>query len=118
MIAAGIHWVMCPPSEKVNTIRMATAPNTLARAIFHISWKLAKRHMSLDQDVEQTSAEEPPGDIRKMMEALPAGQQEVVWLRFVDGLDLREIAEAMEVPIGTVKSRLHAAIQTLKRRTR
>ncbi|MEK6563325.1 MAG: sigma factor-like helix-turn-helix DNA-binding protein [Candidatus Binatota bacterium] len=40
---------------------------------------------------------------------LPEGQQEVVRLRFIDGLDLKEIAIALEIPLGTVKSRLHNA---------
>jgi DNA-directed RNA polymerase specialized sigma24 family protein len=38
----------------------------------------------------------------------------------VDGLSLAEIAEAMEIPLGTVKSRLHTALETLRhdKRTR
>ena len=35
-------------------------------------------------------------------------------LRFVDGLSLAEVAEAMDIPLGTVKSRLHHALQTLR----
>ncbi len=45
---------------------------------------------------------------------LPEGQREVVLLRFVDDMSLGEIAAALGVPVGTVKSRLHGAIQTLK----
>ena len=41
-------------------------------------------------------------------------QREVLLLRFVDGLSLAEIAEAMDIPLGTVKSRLHNALQTLR----
>jgi DNA-directed RNA polymerase specialized sigma24 family protein len=35
-------------------------------------------------------------------------------LRFVDGLSLAEVAGAMDIPLGTVKSRLHNALQTLR----
>ena len=45
---------------------------------------------------------------------LPEENQAVVRLRFVDGLKLEEIARAMSVPVGTVKSRLHYALQTLR----
>ncbi len=47
---------------------------------------------------------------------LPAGQREVVLLRFVDGLELAEIAVALGIPAGTVKSRLHHALRALRRR--
>jgi RNA polymerase sigma-70 factor (ECF subfamily) len=50
-----------------------------------------------------------------LVRALPEGQREVVLLRFVDGLDLSEIAAALEIPLGTVKSRLHNALTTLEK---
>jgi RNA polymerase sigma-70 factor (ECF subfamily) len=40
--------------------------------------------------------------------------REVLLLRFVDDLPLAEIAEAVDVPLGTVKSRLHNALEALK----
>jgi RNA polymerase sigma-70 factor (ECF subfamily) len=49
-----------------------------------------------------------------LVDALPDGQREVVRLRF--GLDFRleEIADALEIPLGTVKSRLHNALKSLR----
>jgi RNA polymerase sigma-70 factor, ECF subfamily len=47
--------------------------------------------------------------------ALGEEHREVLLLRFVDGLSLAEIAEALEIPLGTVKSRLHNALATLRR---
>ena len=44
-----------------------------------------------------------------MLAVLPAGHREVLLLRFVDGLPLQEIATALGLPLGTVKSRLHHA---------
>jgi RNA polymerase sigma-70 factor (ECF subfamily) len=38
----------------------------------------------------------------------------VLLLRFVDGFSLNEIAEALEIPLGTVKSRLHHALDSLR----
>lgn len=54
-------------------------------------------------------------DISLMLKDLNEGQREVVLLRFVDGLDLAAIATALEVPLGTVKSRLHGALEILRR---
>jgi RNA polymerase sigma-70 factor (ECF subfamily) len=42
------------------------------------------------------------------------GHREVVLMRFVDGLSLEEIAEALRIPLGTVKSRLHNALAALR----
>ncbi len=46
---------------------------------------------------------------------LPEEQREVLWLRFVEDFSLNEIAEVMEIPLGTVKSRLHNALTTLRK---
>jgi RNA polymerase sigma-70 factor (ECF subfamily) len=54
------------------------------------------------------------GDFERLVSRLPAGQREVVLLRFVDGMDLAEIALALGVPPGTVKSRLHNALKLLR----
>ncbi len=45
---------------------------------------------------------------------LPAAHREVLILRFVDDLSLADIAAAVGVPLGTIKSRLHHALQTLR----
>lgn len=42
-------------------------------------------------------------------------QREVLLLRFIDGFQLNEIAGLLEVPVGTVKSRLHNALTTLRK---
>jgi len=53
-------------------------------------------------------------DLRRLLARLPAPQQEVLVLRFLDGWDLQSIAEALEIPVGTVKSRIHNALEQLR----
>jgi RNA polymerase sigma-70 factor (ECF subfamily) len=53
-------------------------------------------------------------DLLNVMSSLPPLQKEVVTMRFVDDMKLGEIAEALNIPVGTVKSRLHHAIQALR----
>ena len=53
-------------------------------------------------------------DLAAVISRLPEAQREVVLMRFVDGMALEEIARALVIPLGTVKSRLHHAIQSLK----
>jgi len=50
-----------------------------------------------------------------LVQKLPDTQREVILLRYADGLDLAEIAQALEIPLGTVKSRLHNALARLRK---
>ena len=47
---------------------------------------------------------------------LPEGLREVVVLHYTGGLTLREVARATGLPPGTVKSRLNAGLERLRRR--
>lgn len=53
-------------------------------------------------------------DFGRLLAGLPESQRETLTLRFVDGLTLDEIAEALAVPVGTVKSRLHLGVARLR----
>jgi RNA polymerase sigma-70 factor (ECF subfamily) len=54
-------------------------------------------------------------DMRARLLRLPDRLREVLVLRFYQGFDEAEMADALGVPRGTVKSRLHAAIGALRR---
>jgi RNA polymerase sigma-70 factor (ECF subfamily) len=80
-----------------------------------------QRHQSTETELaalENTPATESistnSGELTHVLGILSEEQREVILLRFVDGLSLNEIAEAMEIPLGTVKSRLHNALATLR----
>ncbi|WP_230731061.1 sigma-70 family RNA polymerase sigma factor [Pseudomonas fitomaticsae] len=45
----------------------------------------------------------------RRVDALPETQRETVYLAYVEGLSYREVAEILQVPIGTVMSRLATA---------
>ena len=49
------------------------------------------------------------------MAALPEPQREALLMRFVDDMSLAEIAAALSIPVGTVKSRLHNSLAALRR---
>ena len=46
--------------------------------------------------------------------SLSDAHKEILLMRFVDDMTQPEIAAALELPLGTVKSRLHHAIQAVK----
>jgi RNA polymerase sigma-70 factor (ECF subfamily) len=51
--------------------------------------------------------------LARALEELPESMQVVINLVYYQGLKYREAAESMAIPVGTVKSRLHAAILKL-----
>jgi len=53
--------------------------------------------------------------LQRAVAALPISQRVVVVLYYLNDLSLQEIAEILEIPLGTVKSRLHYGRLTLKK---
>jgi RNA polymerase sigma-70 factor (ECF subfamily) len=56
------------------------------------------------------------GDVWDAVRSLDERYRAVVVLRFLNDMQLDEIAAALEIPLGTVKSRLHAALKQLRNR--
>jgi len=54
-------------------------------------------------------------EVGRLVRTLPPDQQIVVGLRFWRDLSLEDIADRMELPLGTVKSRLHYAMKALRK---
>jgi RNA polymerase sigma-70 factor (ECF subfamily) len=75
-------------------------------------------------DAELPSEDEDPfqaavqGELKSVMERalerLPEGQRDVVLLHGVQGLSYAEVAQVLECPVGTVKSRLSGAFRRLR----
>ena len=59
---------------------------------------------------ETASRREDAGRVRAAMDTLTPDHRGVIALRFMDGLSYQEIAEALDCPVGTVKSRIHYAL--------
>jgi RNA polymerase sigma-70 factor (ECF subfamily) len=63
--------------------------------------------------VDEAQSEELRERVRASVERLPDFMRQVVILAYYQGLKYREIAEVLGIPVGTVKSRLHAALVKL-----
>jgi RNA polymerase sigma-70 factor, ECF subfamily len=62
---------------------------------------------------EQVESSVLTSQVLREVQALPEVQREAVFLVYVEGLAYREAAELLQVPIGTIMSRLAAARLTL-----
>jgi RNA polymerase sigma-70 factor (ECF subfamily) len=64
--------------------------------------------------LQQAELEDDRIRIRRAIGTLPLQQRVVVVFYYINDLSLQEIAEILEVPVGTVKSRLHYGRKSLK----
>ncbi len=64
--------------------------------------------------LENMEQEEQRTRVRASIDQLPETLRQVVLLTYYQGLKYREAAEILEVPVGTVKSRLHTALMKLQ----
>lgn len=80
-----------------------------------------QRYGAGDEPLNGLPAKPPANDpvatraeLADVLARLPAGQREVLLMRFVDGMTIEETARALNLPPGTVKSRIHNALQKLR----
>lgn len=71
---------------------------------------------SVDEGAVRAFAEVDGADalLGAALAALPAGQRAVLVLRFTDDLSVTQIADLMDLPSGTVKSRLSRGIEAIR----
>lgn len=79
---------------------------------------LRKRQVSEEFDEQFASSPEQPNPRLEVMHAaianLPAVQREALELKLQHDLTYEEIAGVLEIPVGTVRSRLHHAVLALR----
>ena len=102
------------------TARMATFLYPVVRNLSIAAKRKRQRNVSDELSMEPVAAdrcsspEQARHELSSAVACLPEGQREVLLMRFVDDMSLLEIAEALGIPEGTVKSRLHNALATLR----
>ena len=99
-------------TARLSTLLYPAAKNAAITAV-----RKARRYAGDGDELLEMLPAEPAADgepIDAALAALSPERREVLTLRFVDDLSLAEIALALDVPLGTVKSRLHLALKELR----
>jgi RNA polymerase sigma-70 factor (ECF subfamily) len=68
----------------------------------------------LSQSVHYAIQQEDIVQVQEALERLPEAQEIVVRMRIYEGLKFREIADELDVPLGTVLARMQAGLKKLK----
>lgn len=104
------------------TAKLTTFFYPAVRNLSLTALKKARRYQSDDGISEHLAAppevapvENQREQLASVMSELSEEHREVLLLRFVEGMKMGEIAETMGIPTGTVKSRLHNALTTLRK---
>ncbi len=72
-------------------------------------------YLKPDLPVRCNPSADPREDaLRQAIDHLPDAQREALKMRLADDLSYAEISEAMGIPIGTVRSRIHNAVAALR----
>jgi RNA polymerase sigma-70 factor (ECF subfamily) len=93
----------------------------------HFRSSSTRRMVAVDQDIladwvdpapgpeQQIQGDNEAGEIAAAFSQLGQGYRAALLLRFYEGLSLREISDQLNIPLGTVKSRLSVGAKHLRR---
>ncbi|WP_099999047.1 RNA polymerase sigma factor [Phyllobacterium zundukense] len=109
--------------ERASQFAAGTRLDRWLFAILHSIWlnevrsrRIRMGHGFVDADIalvfdgeRETETHVLANQVLRQVNALPEAQRTAVFLTYVEGLSYREVAEILDVPIGTVMSRLAAA---------
>jgi len=113
--------------QKSHQLRDQEKLNAWLYSILHNCWRrsLRQNQPDLELDLEEMPSEantEVQTDrvhvvqfVREAVYRLPVGQREVISLVDLEGFSYSEVSEILEIPIGTVMSRLNRARKTLQK---
>jgi RNA polymerase sigma-70 factor (ECF subfamily) len=80
-----------------------------AREVRRQDGDIGEDRLGTDEPVRRVEARLALGEVRRAVDRLPPDQRAVLLLVTVDGLSYKEAAEVVQVPVGTVMSRLARA---------
>jgi len=85
-----------------------------ARAVRKEEAEAAESRLGSDEAVRRVEARLALGEVRRAVDRLPPDQRAALLLVAVEGLSYREAAEVVQVPVGTIMSRLARARMALQ----
>lgn len=101
-------------SEERGTVRAWLFMRTRSRALDRLKSNGPARVVLKEPTPTASAPYYDEHRLRELLSKMPETQQQVLMLGYFEGLSTVEIAERLEIPIGTVKSRTRAALGALR----
>jgi RNA polymerase sigma-70 factor (ECF subfamily) len=133
-VALEVFWQVWREAERYDGQRGSIGAwlATLARSRAIDALRARRGNPAVEDDVEKVALATDPGDdpeiqvslgqraelVRSALDSLPAEQRAALELSFFSGLSHLEIAEQLQEPLGTVKTRIRSAMLRLRERLR
>ncbi|WP_214721931.1 sigma-70 family RNA polymerase sigma factor [Exiguobacterium sp. s192] len=103
-------------SSWILTITRNAALDCLRREKRQPTIEVEERDGGFDEPVERTVMErETASEVRNAVSELKPDQQELIELVYFKGLTQQQISDQLNLPLGTVKTRIRSAIQSLRK---
>lgn len=103
-------------SSWILTITRNAALDCLRREKRQPTIEIEERDGGFDEPVERTVMQrETASEVREAVQELKPEQQELIELVYFNGLTQQQISDQLELPLGTVKTRIRSAIQALRK---
>jgi len=106
----------------------ASMTTFLYPVIKHISLNIKKKNLrfSSENDISNSEIVDPntntndniSNELAAVLKILPEELREILLMKYIDSMSQEEIAQALDIPLGTVKSRLYRALQILRQDAR
>jgi len=92
--------------------RQKTRSPILSHDIDTYEWGLSRHQPSAESEFEQGWTREL---IQKALECIPAEQRLCLEMAYFEGFSQQEIAEKMQIPLGTIKTRIRMGMEKIER---
>lgn len=116
--------------EQGHTARQETRKGWLFRVAFHEALAIKRRGKSYEKNIRKMAWSRPPSEqnspddrlcrwetvvsVREALEKLPENQRQIVQLRIYEEKTFAVIAEELNLPLGTVLTRMRLALKKLE----
>jgi RNA polymerase sigma-70 factor, ECF subfamily len=118
VIARKLRWLDRPEAFRPWAYRIAS--RTAMKALRHER----RRFLLIDRDADVEAAPSPPaepppdlaGRLSDLVAAVSPSSRAVLILHFMEGMPLQAVSDILEIPLGTVKSRLAYGLRVLRER--
>ena len=116
-----LHETFVAALRRLDRLKAATSPRAwlfaIARNLSLTVYRRRRPTTAIEADLPATAeprADPRLDDMRQAIAELPEQQRQALELRLREELSYEEIAAVLDIPLGTVRSRLHHAVRRLR----